>query len=69
MTPMHCKDCKHWGAPSEWTLAYYPDRSTYRDCEHPNRRAAGGNLDFGSDLTCAPDYGCVQFQQKLESDK
>jgi hypothetical protein len=61
---MNCKDCKHWGAPSNWTLHWHPDRGGYRDCEHPSRKAAGsGYHDFGSDLTCAPDFGCVQFDK------
>jgi hypothetical protein len=59
-----CKECKHWTDDSKWTLQYYPDRAEWKDCDHPDRKAVGtGHNDgFGSDLSCAPDFGCIQFE-------
>jgi hypothetical protein len=57
---MKCSECIHWGPSSQWVSEA---RKAWRDCDNPDRRAVSTGYDhFGSDLSCAPDFGCVQFE-------
>ena len=64
----HCKDCKHFGGNSQWVASFHPDRTEWRDCNHPDRKAVSTGYDhYASDISCAPDFGCIQFEEAAKN--
>lgn len=64
----HCKDCKWWGGPGEFSPCWLAQTSNGgKDKLYPDTKAWALGGAGAAGIIVTPDFGCVQFEVKTDA--